>query len=145
MHRAQEVRLTPPRLALLTLLGVAACEGPTLEVGQRLDLLGDAAGPEHADAGDDAGGDGGRRRRDASLADRDETPFEGHPCRDERDCALFNIVRMRCSPVLDRCVQCLEDRHCASGECAPDVGECVPDHRGNSSGPGASDAPSPTP
>ncbi|MDB4985388.1 MAG: hypothetical protein JWN04_566 [Myxococcaceae bacterium] len=111
--------LRPLHLVTLAALASLSCEGPTLDVGQRLVLSSDAG--EELDAGEsrfDASRDA--RVRDGNQGERDAHLDERVPCDDDHECSLF-LFHQHCSPTRRFCVECTDDRHCAlSGQCLPD-------------------------
>ncbi|MDB4972895.1 MAG: hypothetical protein JWN48_1236 [Myxococcaceae bacterium] len=117
------MRLLGLGLALSAALALGACEGPTLEVGERLAFIGDAGDPLD---GAVSRLDGSTRTRDANLGDRDPR-LEERRCFADRDC-LFTS-RSFCQPARGVCVECYEDWQCPSGDCVKSEASCRPlDH-----------------
>jgi hypothetical protein len=108
-------------ISALSMLSLAACEGPTLNAGSYL-LETDASAVSDArvdkdDAADEepgnADGDAGRVRDGGRFDGGDRRyPFEERrPCSDNRGCDgnLFNRV---CNVNIPMCVECTDDQHC---------------------------------
>jgi hypothetical protein len=113
---------------------LAACEGPTLNVGE-LDLLElDAAEPDASDAGRDAG------RRDAQWSDgRVEVDWS---CDDDDDCRDSRAPH--CNTNFWFCTGCQFNRDCRQGEycdTSPWVWQCREDGHKDDPGPSTGGGP----